>query len=177
MNTTVTQAAASAMGGDTATRMAQETPQRPLATCGSLGPVKPVRGDLRAYSISELREHIIRREILEQETQGTEGELLMFPRFAAKYFGFGFARFISKDRPARLARPRLAAMAAARKIGLGSLAEIGGAFGGRDHGTVIHACNVADTAEDVKLMRFELLLAWDAAKTELDEKMRKEANA
>jgi chromosomal replication initiator protein len=46
----------------------------------------------------------------------------------------------SRRRPASIAFPRQVAMFLSRSLTKGSLMEIGEAFGGRDHGTVIHAC-------------------------------------
>ena len=46
----------------------------------------------------------------------------------------------SKRRPANIAFPRQIAMYLARRHTKSSLNEIGDAFGGRDHGTVLHAC-------------------------------------
>jgi chromosomal replication initiator protein len=46
----------------------------------------------------------------------------------------------SRRRPANIAFPRQVAMYLSRSMTKGSLVEIGEAFGGRDHGTVIHAC-------------------------------------
>jgi chromosomal replication initiator protein len=45
----------------------------------------------------------------------------------------------SKRRPANIAFPRQIAMYLARELTKTSLSEIGEAFGGRDHGTVLHA--------------------------------------
>jgi len=50
----------------------------------------------------------------------------------------------SKRRPNNIAIPRQAAMYLARTLTKHSLQEIGDAFGGRDHGTVIHACKAVD---------------------------------
>jgi chromosomal replication initiator protein len=50
----------------------------------------------------------------------------------------------SKRRPANIAQPRQIAMYLARQLTKHSLQEIGDAFGGRDHGTVIHACKTVD---------------------------------
>jgi chromosomal replication initiator protein len=47
---------------------------------------------------------------------------------------------VSPARSARLALPRQIAMYLAREFGAGSLHEIGTAFGGRNHTTVVHAC-------------------------------------
>jgi chromosomal replication initiator protein len=48
----------------------------------------------------------------------------------------------SKRRPASIAFPRQVAMYLARELTKASLNEIGDAFGGRDHGTVLHACKL-----------------------------------
>jgi chromosomal replication initiator protein len=45
----------------------------------------------------------------------------------------------SKRRPANIALPRMVAMYLSRRLTTSSLNEIGEAFGGRDHGTVLHA--------------------------------------
>ena len=45
----------------------------------------------------------------------------------------------SKRRPQNIAFPRQIAMYLARELTKTSLSEIGEAFGGRDHGTVLHA--------------------------------------
>jgi len=45
----------------------------------------------------------------------------------------------SKRRPANIAVPRMVAMYLSRRLTTSSLNEIGDAFGGRDHGTVLHA--------------------------------------
>ena len=50
----------------------------------------------------------------------------------------------SKRRPNNIAIPRQAAMYLARTLTKHSLQEIGDAFGGRDHGTVIHACKAVE---------------------------------
>ena len=50
----------------------------------------------------------------------------------------------SKRRPNNIAIPRQIAMYLARTLTKHSLQEIGDAFGGRDHGTVIHACKAVD---------------------------------
>jgi chromosomal replication initiator protein len=46
----------------------------------------------------------------------------------------------SKRRSRAVARPRQVAMALAKELTTHSLPDIGGAFGGRDHTTVLHAC-------------------------------------
>ena len=47
---------------------------------------------------------------------------------------------LSKKRSRSIARPRQVAMSLAKELTSHSLPEIGDAFGGRDHTTVLHAC-------------------------------------
>ncbi len=58
----------------------------------------------------------------------------------AEYYKIRVADLISKRRTRSIARPRQIAMALAKELTNHSLPEIGDAFGGRDHTTVIHAC-------------------------------------
>ncbi|NOX92966.1 MAG: chromosomal replication initiator protein DnaA [Gammaproteobacteria bacterium] len=58
----------------------------------------------------------------------------------AEYFKIRVAELLSKKRTRSIARPRQIAMALAKELTNHSLPEIGDAFGGRDHTTVLHAC-------------------------------------
>ena len=58
----------------------------------------------------------------------------------ADYYKIKVAEMYSKKRVRSLARPRQIAMALAKELTPMSLPEIGEAFGGRDHTTVLHAC-------------------------------------
>jgi chromosomal replication initiator protein len=58
----------------------------------------------------------------------------------AEYYKVRLADLLSKRRNRSLARPRQVAMALAKELTNHSLPEIGDAFGGRDHTTVLHAC-------------------------------------
>mgnify|MGYP006278163089 CR=1 FL=1 len=60
----------------------------------------------------------------------------------AEYYKLRVADLLSKRRSRSVARPRQMAMAMAKELTTHSLPEIGDAFGGRDHTTVIHACRV-----------------------------------
>lgn len=60
----------------------------------------------------------------------------------ADYYQLRMADMLSKRRTRSLARPRQMAMALAKDLTEHSLPEIGDAFGGRDHTTVLHACRV-----------------------------------
>ncbi len=58
----------------------------------------------------------------------------------AEYFKIRVADLLSKRRSRSITRPRQMAMALAKELTNHSLPEIGDAFGGRDHTTVLHAC-------------------------------------
>ena len=58
----------------------------------------------------------------------------------AEYYKIRVADLLSKRRNRSIARPRQMAMALCKELTNHSLPEIGDAFGGRDHTTVLHAC-------------------------------------
>ena len=58
----------------------------------------------------------------------------------AEYYKIRVADLLSKRRNRSIARPRQVAMMLTKELTNHSLPEIGDAFGGRDHTTVIHAC-------------------------------------
>lgn len=58
------------------------------------------------------------------------------------YYHIKIVDLLSKKRPRNLTRPRQTAMSLARELTTLSLPEIGNAFGGKDHSTVIHACKM-----------------------------------
>ncbi len=58
----------------------------------------------------------------------------------AEYYKIRVADLLSKRRSRSITRPRQVAMALAKELTTHSLPEIGDAFGGRDHTTVLHAC-------------------------------------
>jgi chromosomal replication initiator protein len=58
----------------------------------------------------------------------------------ADYYKIKVAEMYSKKRSRIVARPRQVAMALAKELTQLSLPDIGDAFGGRDHTTVLHAC-------------------------------------
>lgn len=63
-------------------------------------------------------------------------------RTVAEYYKIKVADILSKRRNRSIARPRQIAMALAKELTNHSLPEIGDAFGGRDHTTVLHACRM-----------------------------------
>lgn len=72
----------------------------------------------------------------------------------AEYYKIKIADLLSKRRSRSVARPRQMAMALAKELTNHSLPEIGDAFGGRDHTTVLHACRkieqLREESHDIK---------------------------
>ncbi|MDR1457130.1 MAG: chromosomal replication initiator protein DnaA [Puniceicoccales bacterium] len=82
-------------------------------------------------------------------------------RRVADHYRITLADMLGKKRPARIAFPRQVAMYLSRLLTSHSLQRIGSEFGGKDHGTVIHACKAVEIAieqnpdvkRDVKMIR------------------------
>jgi chromosomal replication initiator protein len=66
--------------------------------------------------------------------------LELIQKYVADYYKIKVAEMYSQKRTRAIARPRQIAMWLARELTPHSLPEIGDAFGGRDHTTVLHAC-------------------------------------
>jgi chromosomal replication initiator protein len=88
----------------------------------------------------EVIEHLL-KDILQEEAR-TSITIEQIQRKVAEHFDVRLADMTSKRRPASIAFPRQVAMYLARELTKSSLNEIGDAFGGRDHGTVLHACKL-----------------------------------
>ena len=75
-------------------------------------------------------------------------------RTVAEYYKIKVADLLSRRRSRSVARPRQVAMALAKELTYHSLPEIGDAFGGRDHTTVLHACRkikeLRETSSDIR---------------------------
>ncbi|RHW76521.1 chromosomal replication initiator protein DnaA [Colwellia sp. RSH04] len=75
-------------------------------------------------------------------------------RTVAEYYKIKVADLLSKRRNRSVARPRQIAMALSKELTNHSLPEIGDAFGGRDHTTVLHACrkvkSLREETHDIK---------------------------
>ena len=81
------------------------------------------------------------REVLHEEgRQSVTIETIQ--KKVAEHFDIRLADMASKRRPENIAFPRQIAMFLARQLTDSSLNTIGEAFGGRDHGTVLHACRL-----------------------------------
>jgi chromosomal replication initiator protein len=88
----------------------------------------------------EVIEHLL-KDILQEEGRHSI-TIEQIQRRVAEHFDVRVADMTSKRRPASIAFPRQVAMYLARELTKASLNEIGEAFGGRDHGTVLHACKL-----------------------------------
>jgi chromosomal replication initiator protein len=89
---------------------------------------------------AEAVEHLL-KDILQEEARRAV-TIEQIQRRVAEHFDVRLADMTSKRRPANIAFPRQVAMYLARELTKASLNEIGDAFGGRDHGTVLHACKL-----------------------------------
>ena len=81
------------------------------------------------------------REVLHEEGRFTIN-IDVIQKKVAEHFDIRLADMTSKRRPENIAFPRQVAMYLARQMTESSLNTIGEAFGGRDHGTVLHACRL-----------------------------------
>jgi chromosomal replication initiator protein len=68
----------------------------------------------------------------------------------ADYFKVRLTELLSQSRSRSLARPRQIAMALSKELTAHSLPEIGNAFGGRDHTTVLHACRRVKSLQETE---------------------------
>ena len=89
---------------------------------------------------NEVVEHLL-KDILQEEARHAV-TIEQIQRRVAEHYDVRLADMTSKRRPANIAFPRQIAMYLARELTKASLNEIGDAFGGRDHGTVLHACKL-----------------------------------
>jgi chromosomal replication initiator protein len=67
----------------------------------------------------------------------------------ADFYRLKVVELLSKKRTRAIARPRQIAMCLARELTQLSLPEIGQAFGGRDHSTVLHACKTVENLRNI----------------------------
>ena len=81
------------------------------------------------------------RDVLDEESQLVIS-VDMIQKKVAEHFDIRLADMTSKRRPEHIAFPRQIAMYLSRQLTPNSLNAIGEAFGGRDHGTVLHACRL-----------------------------------
>ncbi len=90
----------------------------------------------------EMAERLLHDVLMEQAQNVLTVETIQ--KRVADHFQIRHSDMTSKRRPNNIAIPRQVAMYLARTLTKHSLQEIGDLFGGRDHGTVIHACKAVD---------------------------------
>jgi chromosomal replication initiator protein len=88
------------------------------------------------------------RDVLHEEGRHTL-TIEVIQKRVAEHFDIRLADMTSKRRPENIAFPRQIAMYLSRQMTEGSLNTIGEAFGGRDHGTVMHACRLVKDRMEV----------------------------
>ena len=88
------------------------------------------------------------REVLHEEGRFTIS-IDTIQKKVAEHFDLRLADMTSKRRPEHIAFPRQIAMYLSRQLTESSLNTIGEAFGGRDHGTVLHACRLVKDRMEV----------------------------
>ncbi len=91
-------------------------------------------------------EGLLRDVLMEEAQQQLTIETIQ--KRVSDYFQLRPSDMVSKRRPNNIAIPRQIAMYLCRTLTKHSLKEIGESFGGRDHGTVIHACKAVDNMID-----------------------------
>ena len=97
-----------------------------------------LNGPLTVRTVERLLQDILQEEAKNQVTIEKIQERVV------EYFHLRASDMTSKRRPANIAFPRQIAMYLCRMLTQHALHEIGEAFGGRDHGTVIHACKTVE---------------------------------
>ena len=122
---------------------------------------------MRVASYKSLSDREITRDVIEsllrdifQEQAKMAVTIDQIQRCVAEHFDVRIADMSSKRRPANIALARQFAMYLSRQHTSMPLTDIGDAFGGRDHGTVIHACKLIKQrmADDEKTRQIVSLL-------------------
>ncbi len=119
-----------------------------------------VFASLHGKAITVPQTEVLLKDLLQQEGQQTVS-IDLIQRRVAETYDLRLADMTSKRRPANIALPRMVAMYLSRRLTPASLNEIGEAFGGRDHGTVLHANRAIEEKmkSDEKLHRIVNYLA------------------
>jgi len=91
-----------------------------------------------AISLQQVERQL--QDMLCQESRGAMVTVATIQKEVASYFDVRLGDLNGRSRTQLIIRPRHVAMFLCRELTGASLKEVGQAFGGRDHGTVIHAC-------------------------------------
>lgn len=95
----------------------------------------------------DIVENLLREILQEEGKQAITIESIQ--KKVADHYDIRMADMTSKRRPENIAFPRQVAMYLSRHLTPASLSSIGEAFGGRDHGTVLHACRTVKNRMEV----------------------------
>jgi len=109
--------------------------RRVLAYCQLNG--DPITMDIARIALADLL-----------AVQGRAVSIENIQKTVAEYYSIRLADLSGKTRARSIARPRQLAMALAKDLTSKSLPEIGRAFGGRDHTTVLHACKKVEELKE-----------------------------
>jgi chromosomal replication initiator protein len=111
---------------------------------------------IRVASYAALTGKTLSLEVVEgllREVLNEEGRYALnidvIQKRVAEHFDIRLADMTSRRRPESIAFPRQVAMYLSRQMTETSLSAIGDAFGGRDHGTVLHACRLVKDRMEV----------------------------
>ena len=124
--------------------------------------IRELEGSLtRVLAFSSLAGRPLTPELAEEvlsDLWGSDGKVItldLIQRKVAEYYTVRLSDLKARNRTKAIAFPRQVAMYLARQLTHAPLAEIGNAFGGKDHTTVIHAVDRIQTAlqEDPKFRR------------------------
>lgn len=99
----------------------------------------------RAISVDLVKEAL--KDLL--ALQDKQVSISNIQKVVGEYYKVKMSDLLSKRRSRSVARPRQVAMALAKELTNHSLPEIGDAFGGRDHTTVLHACRKIKELTDI----------------------------
>ena len=94
--------------------------------------------NLDIETVERLLQHILQEEAQYQVT------IERIQKKVVEHYNLRSSDMVSRRRPSNIAFPRQIAMYLCRILTHHSLKEIGESFGGRDHGTVIHACKTVE---------------------------------
>jgi chromosomal replication initiator protein len=120
------------------------------------------RANFQGVPITEAFAQEALRDLLTVHAQAIT--LSNIQKTVADYYQISLPNLLSTSRSRSLARPRQLAMALAKELTEHSLPEIGKAFGGRDHTTVLHACR---TIRDLAQKDGKLRQDWEKLLREL----------
>lgn len=131
------------LNGDILAFLAERVTRNVRRMEGALNRISSYKRLLNAQNLTVACVEKILEDILQEElaSQVTIDDV---QKKVCEFYRLTLGDLLGKKRPANIAFPRQVAMYLCRLLTSHSLQEIGTAFGGRDHGTVIHACKTVE---------------------------------